>query len=269
MPRAFLLVAALAGLTYTAGFSATREAPSYSATSIVNSASNQAGALAPNTFLTIYGTNLAYTTRAMAASDIHGNTLPTILPGTGVSVYINHIRAHMYYVSPTQINVLIPADTYAGPAQLQIELDNIYGPVIPITLTPSAPALFQMDAQTAIAVHADGSLLTAAAPGRPGEEVVLYATGLGVINPPLAYGEIPQAAAQLKDRARFQVIFDGAPMDATRVAYAGAAPGFAGLYQINLKLPDTIGPDPEIRVQTLDSISPAGVHIRALGAGPQ
>jgi uncharacterized protein (TIGR03437 family) len=262
MPRAvFLLVATLAGLASQAGLSATREAPSYSAATVVNAASYQPGAVAPNTFLTIYGTNLAYTTKAIAESDIRGNMLPTILPGTGVSIYVNRIRAHVYYISPTQINVLVPSDTAPGPAELLIAIDGVYGPCVNLTLQPTAPALFQMDPNTAIAVHGDGSLLTAAAPGRPGEDVVLYATGLGVTTPPSAYGEIPMRAARLKDIATFSVILDGKPVESWRIAYAGVAPGFAGLYQINVRLPDDVSDNPEVRLQAGNATSKAGVTL--------
>jgi uncharacterized protein (TIGR03437 family) len=263
MPRAALkLAAVLAGLGIQAGFSAPGVTPSYSAATIVNSASYQPATVAPNTFLTIYGANLAYTTQAMSGADIRGNTLPTILPGTGVSIYINHIRAHVYFVSPTQINVLIPSDAAPGPATLQIAIDGIYGPSVSFILQPSAPALFQMDPDDAIATHADGSLLTSDAPGRPGEDIVLYATGLGLTTPIPAYGEIPQRAAQLRDLAKFRVLLDGAPVDPARVFYAGVAPGFAGLYQINLRLPDQLNRNPEIRLQTADAVSKTGVILQ-------
>ena len=261
MPRALLLVVALAGFIERTGFCASPDTLSYSATSIVNAASNQSGAFAPNTFITSYGSNLAYTTRAITDIDIHANMLPSILPGTGVSVFINHIRAHVFYVSPTQINVLIPSDAYPGPAQLQILLDNLAGPVIPITLAATAPALFQMDAKNAIAVHADGSLLSSTAPGAAGENIVLYGTGMGLAAPPVGYGEIPLRAAQLRDFLKFQILLDGTLVDPSRVAYAGVAPGFAGLYQINLKLPLDTGADPEIRLQTPDAISPPGIRL--------
>lgn len=261
MPRAILLVAALAAFTHGSGTGATREAPSYTVASIVNSASNQSGAFAPNTFLTIYGTNLAYTTKALQESDIRDNTLPTILPGTGVSVFINHIRAQIFYVSPTQLNILVPADAGTGPAQLQIVLDNLAGPSTALTFTATAPALFQSGVSTAIALHADGSVVTADAPARAGEDIVLYATGLGQTVPRAVYGAIPLTAARIADTPHFSVLLDGAVVDPNRVAYVGATPGFAGLYQINVKLPDSTGPNPEVRLQTLDGISPAGIQI--------
>lgn len=94
-------------------------------------------------------------------------------------VLINQIFADVYYVSPGQVNVLIPPSLIAGPATLQLINDGLAGPSVMITLSPSAPVLFQSDATTAIATHGNGPLVTAAQPAQRGEIVVLYATGLG------------------------------------------------------------------------------------------
>jgi len=260
MPPAIWLVLALTGLVW-AGDSGSRQAPSYSATSIVNAASNQAAAYAPNTFLSIYGANLAYATRGLASSDISGGTLPTVLPGTGVRVWVANIPANMYYVSPSQINILLPTNLAPGKMDLRVELDSTYGPPISITLSAVAPAFFQQDAQTVIAVHASGQLVTSDAPAAPGEWIVLYATGLGETVPQPGYGEIPSGAATLKDLANFGILLDGVKTDPKRILYAGVAPGFAGLYQINMQLPDQVGPDPQIQVAAGGVTSVAGLHV--------
>jgi len=256
-------VVALAGLHPLAGPSATPGAPSYPAAGIFNTASRQAGAIAPNTFVTILGSDLAYTTRALTDADLRAGMLPSILPGTGVSVFINHIRAHVFYVSPDQLIVLVPADAFPGPGELQVDRNGLYGPPVPITLQPTAPALFQADDHTAVAAHSDGGLLTDASPARPGEAIVLYATGLGATAPPIAYGEIPRRRAALSDSATFQVLLDGDP--SARVSYAGAEPGFAGLYRIDLQLPSDLQTNPEIRIQAGDVTSPPNIRIPLKG----
>ncbi|MBS1872883.1 MAG: hypothetical protein JSU00_06690 [Acidobacteria bacterium] len=266
MRPAIWLVVALAGPNW-ADSSATRQAPSYTAASVVNAASNQANAYAANTFVSIYGVNLAYTTRGLTAGDISGNTLPTILPGTGVRVWVKNIPAQMYYVSPTQINVLLPTNIGTGSTELRVQVDSTYGPPIPITLATVAPALFQLDAQTVIGTKANGALLTKDAPGNAGDWVILYATGLGPTTPKPGYGEIPTTAAPLSDMASFGVLVDGVKVDPKRIGYAGVAPGFAGLYQINCQLPDSIGTDPEIQVTAGGVTSPKGVRLPVRGAG--
>src|ERR1035437_6201537 len=168
MPPANWLVLALTGFTL-AGNSASRQAPSYSATSIVNAASNQADAYAPNTFLSIYGTNLAYTTRSLSGGDISGNLLPTILPGTGVRVWVANIPTNVYYVSPVQINILLPTNLAPGQPPLAVQVDSTYGKPIDITIAPVAPAFFQLDAHTVIAAHAGGQVVTTGTPAAPGE----------------------------------------------------------------------------------------------------
>jgi uncharacterized protein (TIGR03437 family) len=260
MPPAIWLVAALIGSS-AADSGAARQAPSYSVASIVNAASYRTNSYGPNTFVSIYGQNLAWVERGLSADDVAGGRLPTVLPKTGVRVWIGAYPAHIYYVSPGQINVLIPADLRAGRTELRVQLDSPYGPAVPITLTKAAPALFQLDAQTAIAARADGTVATAESPAKPGEVVVLYATGLGETSPALEFAEIPRKAAPLLDLSAFQILVEGKQLDPARVYYAGVAPGFGGLYQINIQLPDDLGPDPEIRIVASGVLSPAGIRI--------
>jgi uncharacterized protein (TIGR03437 family) len=235
---------------------ATPGAPFYTAASIANSAASVAGLYAPNTFVTIYGQNLAYVTVAISSDDIHGGMLPTSLIGTGVTVLINNLGAAVYYVSPGQINVLIPANLAAGPATLQLEVDGLAGPAVAILLGATAPAMFQLDGVTVLATHADYSLVTAAAPAQPGEEIVLYATGLGTTIPPAEYNQLPETAAPLAAGVNFQVLLNGSPVDPRDILYAGAAPGYAGLYQINVILPTNTPSNPEIQIGTSAQLSP-------------
>src|SRR5215472_6971027 len=91
---------------FGAGAATVHEGPYYTSESIVNAADNQSGGLAPNTIATMYGTGLAYTTKAITNADIHDGMLPTVLPGTGVRVLIGGLPAIIYFVSPGQINFL-------------------------------------------------------------------------------------------------------------------------------------------------------------------
>jgi uncharacterized protein (TIGR03437 family) len=243
------------------------DAPCYSEDGIVSIASGTPGALAPNSLASIYGTRLSYSERGLVPSDAAGGVLPTVLPGTGVRVLVGGYPAHMFYVSATQLNFLVPSNLRPTTVDVQVVRDGVAGPAIPITLRDAAPAFFMLDAQFAIASHLDFSLVTAAAPARPGDWVVLWATGLGESNPPADYGVIPSKAAGIVRQSEFRVLLNGAAVPPERIAYAGLAPLCAGLYQINVLLPSVVAPDPEIRMALGAEISPAGtrLHLRAPG----
>ena len=249
----------LAALSFASTLSA--DAPIYSADSLVNSADNQSGWLAPNAIATFYGRNLAYGTKTLSSDDIRSGVLPTVLPNTGVRLLINGLPANPYYVSPVQINFLIPPNLLPGPSTVQLVIDGLAGPQISVQLGAAAPALFQLDQQNVIATRADGSLITPAASAKPGDVVVLYATGLGQTVPPVGYGELPRSPAPLLALSDFHIQLDGNAVDPLAIAYAGIAPGFAGLYQINLSLPGSTGSNPEIRIGIADAISKSGLHI--------
>src|SRR5262249_30464127 len=126
------------------------------------------------------------------------------------------------------------------------------------TLGSTAPALWQLDATTVLAAHLDSSVVTASAPARPGEGIVLFATGLGATLPAQIPNQVAVAAAQIAAKKQFQVLLNGAAVNASRIIYVGAAPGTAGVYQINLLLPDDAPKDPEIRIVTIERVSPPG-----------
>jgi len=233
-------------------------APQYSAESIANTAAAIAGFYAPNTFVSIYGVNLSDATRAISPDDIAAGSLPTVLPGTGIRVLINLIPASIYFASPGQVNALLPPSLTPGDATLQVVRDGLAGPAIVLKLTNSAPAMFQSDARIVIATHGNGPLVTSASPAKAGETVVLYASGLGPTSPPAIANKLAQVAAQVSNVGDFRVWINGAVVDPKRVAYAGLTPGFAGLYQINLQLPDNAPPNPEIRIGYGDQQSPTG-----------
>ncbi len=232
--------------------------PYYTAQSIANSAAGVAGLYAPNTFVTIYGTNLAYATAYLTPAEVSGGVLPTVLGSTGVRVLINNIPANIYYVSPTQVNLLIPTSLAPGPAMLQLVVDALAGPAIPIMLLNAAPGFFQLDATTVLGVHLDGSTITAASPAKSGEIVVLFASGLGPTNPAAIPDQIPQAAASVTPMSSFSMLINGVAVDPHQILYAGVVPTFAGLFQINVQLPANLPSNPQIQIGYAGTFSPTG-----------
>lgn len=232
------------------------QAPSYSESGIVNAASNSPE-LAPNTLATLYGNNLSWVTRTLLEDDIRAGAVPTVLPGTGVRVLIGPHPAFVVFVSPTQINFLIPGNLAAGEFNVQVARDGQAGPPVKVALRDSAPALFHQEGW-AVAARVDGSLVKSDAPAAPSDIVILVATGLGPLVPEPLPGHLPAAAARLARLAEFRLIVG---QTQARVLYAGAAPGFPGLYQINAVLPDDAPADPEIRLELGERSSFPGVRL--------
>ena len=203
-------------------------APYYTDASIANTAESIANYYSPNTFVTIYGLNLAIVTTSISDDDLAAGRLPIALEGSNVTVLINNVPVNLWYVSPTQINLLIPTELVAGPANLYVEVDGLAGPVIPITLSAASPSLFQLDAVTALATRPDGTTITASAPAQPGEVIVLYGSGMGPTIPPAVPNQVPQTAATLAVSG-FQVLLNGVAVDPSQILYAGVTPEIRGL----------------------------------------
>ena len=234
-------------------------APSYSAANIVNNGDGSPGPFAPNSILSIFGTDLARSPYALAPSDIHDNTLPTELNYT--RVYIDDSPVPLFYVSETQINFLVPSRQSVGPAVVRVMREGLTGPKVTIPVVDAAPALF---ANANYAIASDRPLTGVIAPdtpAKPGDLIVLWCTGLGktIANPSTGY--LPPYISEIVNKSSLQVLLDGVPVDRAAILYAGLTPGSAGLYQINLILPDTAGADPEIRVAIGLQSSAAGLKL--------
>ncbi|MGA2436606.1 MAG: hypothetical protein ABSG25_15130 [Bryobacteraceae bacterium] len=234
-------------------------APCYSAASITNGASFEVGVLAPYTCVSIFGTNLSDTTAALS-NLAPGAPLPMSLGDA--SVLVNGVMAMMLYASPTQINFIIPIEILPGTVTIQTTRSGLAGPAVQMTLLPYAPGLFLYDEQTVLAIKGDWSgLYTPDAPAQPGDFVILYATGLGNVTPPFEDYEMPSLVGFIEAFDQFVVELNGVPVDPSYIFYAGSAPPFPGVYQINMQLPTGIGPNPQIQISIGTATSPTGFQI--------
>jgi uncharacterized protein (TIGR03437 family) len=209
-------------------------APSVTAGNIVSAATSVAGPMAPNSWVTIYGSNLGVTTRGWAESDFVNGQIPFSLDG--VSVLLNQFGAprlaHVGYVSPTQVNFLLPSNLNVTATTVQVRNPAGMNTAVPITVQANAAQLFTLDGKNVMGAHANGNLLGKASPAAPGETVVVYGTGLGATSPALIPGQVATDAASLATLP--QVTIGGT---AATVVFAGAVAGTAGVYQINLQVP--------------------------------
>jgi uncharacterized protein (TIGR03437 family) len=234
-------------------------APAYTAAGVVHAATQLSQTLAPNTIATLYGANLSYDTHALTAADLTGGTLPTTM--AGVTVSVNGILAGLFYVSPGQINFLIPYTITTSTAAIFIFRDGTTGPTVTVPLAATAPAFFQWNGNLALAVHASGQLISPDSPATAGEIIILFAAGLGRTQPDIQSGEVTIRATPILALAQLQILLNGTPIPPANVYYAGLAPGFSGLYQLNILLPAWLPATPQIQLQIGPAVSPAGVEL--------
>jgi len=235
------------------------QAPSYSAASIVNAVGYGAGPFAPNSVVTIFGTNLCWDPGIFTASST--TALPTQLDA--VSVYVDNHLAPLLMVSQGQINFLIPSDEIAGTAPMLVVRQGVAGPIINLTLVSAAPTLFPLTAGYVIAEDWNNAnaLITPDAPAHAGDTVVLFVAGLGAVQVAQGVYDIPALATSIVNPSNLTVLLNGTPVDPTLIKYAGLTPGCGGLYQVNLLLPSNAGTDPAIQISLGGQSSQPGLML--------
>ncbi|HVY94232.1 MAG TPA: IPT/TIG domain-containing protein [Bryobacteraceae bacterium] len=257
--NAILGLALLAGLPARAQISGSAGVPVYSSDGIVNAATQTVEALAPNTIATLYGSNLAFSTRSATASDIVRGALPTQLDG--VQVWFNSVPCHLLFISPTQINFLIPAQIPPTTASIIVTRNGSAGMPADVPIHNASPGVFLWGDSVPLAVHLNGQLISDTSPAAPGEVVVIYTGGLGRTVPDSSDGQLATAPLPILFASQLQVLLNGIPCPAGSVLYVGLTPGFAGLYQINLLLPPDVPPDPEIQITVGQDSSPGSIRL--------
>ena len=204
-------------------------------TGIVNAASYApfTAGLAPGELITLYGTGLANST--VVAS---GVPFPTSLGGVQVS--IGGVNAPIYYVSPTQVSVIVPYEATSTIVQVQVTNNGAQSNVVTMYTNETSAGVFSQS-QNGIGdgavLHQDGvTLVTPSNPAQLGETVSVFLTGLGAVNPSISDGAAGPTSPL--SNTTNTITADVSGVTAT-VTYAGLAPGFAGLYQVNVTIPSS------------------------------
>jgi uncharacterized protein (TIGR03437 family) len=211
--------------------------PAFTSSGVVNGASFQPG-ISPNSWFTIQGTNLAPTTDTWEKAIVNG-VLPVTLDG--VSVSVGGKPAYIYYISPTQINAVVP-DAGAGTVPVTVTSPVGTSAAVNAVSQIAAPGFFLWAGKYAVATRADFSLAAkngtlpgvTTTPAKPGEVIILWGTGFGPTVPPAPFGvQIPANQSYVTANA-VTVTVGGI---SAQVYGAALAPGFAGLYQVAIQIP--------------------------------
>ena len=227
--------------------------------SLANAASMRRGSLAPGEIFSVFGQGLGPDAGLSGAFDASG-MLPTSLGD--VQVLFDETPAPLFYVQASQINAQVPYEVARHTsAQFQILYQGAPVVNIQVSLVDASPAIFTLNSSSgsAVAVKEDGSINSDQNPAARGSIVVLYATGEGQTTPGGVTGRAAQAPLGAP-RLPVSLTIAGIPAE---ILYAGSAPGFVGLMQINARIPAGFVPPGDLPVvlRVGPYQSPAGVTL--------
>ena len=229
--------------------------PSAPQISLVANAEGESPTIAPNTWVEVKGGSLAPAgdTRVWQTPDFVGGKLPTSLDG--VSVMINGKAAYVYYISPTQIDILTPPDAMSDPVQVVATAGGSSSAAYTAQAQSTSPSFFVFNGGPYVAAtHLNGSYIGPPSlypgqttPAKPGETVVLYANGFGPTSTAVVSGSPAQSGTL-------------SPLPAITIGGIAATVQFAGLvapgeFQFNVVLPASLANGDQPLVATYNGFS--------------
>jgi uncharacterized protein (TIGR03437 family) len=223
----------------------------------------------PGALVSVFGTDLTAATASASSVPLSTNL-------SGVSVTINGFSAPMLAVVKTpqfdQLNLQVPWEVSAsGTAQVVVSRNGVVSAPLTITMGQAAPGIFAFNATQAVAFgNSDGAIAAAVNAGLPftshpariGDPttLVILATGLGPVNPPVRSGFDANDGQLHQTVIPPTVTVGGVP---AQVVFSGMTPQFVGVYQLNIVIaPGTpTGNAIPIRISSNGVTSPDGVTI--------
>jgi uncharacterized protein (TIGR03437 family) len=236
-------------------------------------------ALSAGAVAVIFGSGFAPAGTSAAADAVHltDGKLSTELDG--VCVLVGGTKAPVLALEPTQINFQVPDIPASGSVSVQVATgcgtaSQALSDPVTMPAQSATPEFFYFthtsNGQNAIAAAnaATGAYIgspgllsgVSFTPARPGDTITLYATGLGATTPAFAAGQLPDQTASITGAIQVNIGSLALPKD--NLLYAGVSPSSAGLYQLNILIPDSV-PDGDQAVQIFVNgiASPSGGYV--------
>jgi uncharacterized protein (TIGR03437 family) len=169
-------------------------------------------------------------------------------------VMVGNREAPVISAQPTLVKFQIPWEIPVGqPAEIRLEHGSPPPFESVLTVTTAAVNAAFLNPQVSpfeislfpegLAFHQDfRSLVLPSDPAQPGETIHFYMSGLGPVTGPLATGQKTPSSGPLH-KVIYPPVFCGVPLTGrvqvdARVRFAGLAPGYVGLYQMDLEVPN-------------------------------
>lgn len=188
--------------------------------------------ISPGEFIALYGTGLAATAKTATPPYPTGGF-------NGVSVLINNTPAPVYFVSPNQINALVPYATTGPTATIVVQNGTASSNTVTVPVAATSPGIYALN-QSGVGpgaiLDANYNIINSSNPAHAGQTVQIFLTGMGAVNPAVKDGT---AGSTNPNNLSLAVSPVTAYIEGSQcaVSYNGLAPGFPGLYQINVTLP--------------------------------
>jgi uncharacterized protein (TIGR03437 family) len=225
---------------------------------LVTDAASYAPRVAPGELATIFGSNLADSTQG-------ASSFPLPRSMAGATVYVNNSSVPLLYVSATQINFQVPSNLAAGTVNMYVSRDGGQSAIFTVTVVSSSPGIFQDTSNHAVAQNAvDNSTNSDSDPVAAGAILVVYLTGQGALNNPVADGTAAPDSPLSSATGTATATIGG--VSAT-VQFLGLTPGFTGLAQANITVPSTLGTADYPLVITVGGYVSASAEVSVSGSG--
>jgi uncharacterized protein (TIGR03437 family) len=160
-----------------------------------------------------------------SATSVAGYPLPRKLVET--EAWIDGKAAPLFYVSPEQINLQVPAAQTPGQSLVEARVNGQTLARAPLTIVPNAPGLFAV-------ANKDGRLNSAGAPARRGEIVQIFGTGQGAVFPAVDDGAPALVQPSANTYGPPNVFLENRQLT---VQSSALAAGVAGVWQITAVIP--------------------------------
>jgi len=199
---------------------------------VANAASFQPQ-ISPGALASVFGTGLSNATY-MSGLPYPTSLGASSLGGSGVSVSVNGKAAPVFFVSPTQINFQVPWETAIGTASVTVSVAGGVSNAVSVPVVSAGPGLFLSGRSAVVQNAADYSLNGPGRPAAAGSTIIAYLTGSGPVSPAADDGLAAPLTSLVYATASHSAAIGSA---AATVSFAGLAPGWAGLVQVNVAVP--------------------------------
>ncbi len=187
--------------------------------------------------------------------------LPTSLGG--VTVTLDNVPVPLYYVSGSQINFQVPRNAL-GIVSLVVRHNNQNSAPFVFVASTTGPGVLVYGSNQAVATHPDGTLVSPSKPLSPGGVAVVYLTGIGPVDNPAPDGAPTPYPPLASATSAFSATIGGLP---ATVAFLGLTPGYVGLAQANMVVPDLAAGDHPVAIRVGNVTSNAPLVSVARGPG--